>query len=79
VTDEGEGFAPVDRQRIFTKFFRAHGGEPGDAHGTGLGLFLSRGLVAAMGGRMWVESEQGAGASFVFELPVSKGAGAGRD
>jgi len=79
VTDEGEGFAPADRQRIFTKFFRAHGGEPGDEHGTGLGLFLSRGLVAAMGGRMWVESEQGTGASFVFELPVSKAAGAGRD
>jgi signal transduction histidine kinase len=32
-----------------------------------------------MGGRMWVESEQGTGASFVFELPVSKAARAGRD
>ena len=79
VTDEGEGFAPVDRQRIFTKFFRTHGAEPGDEQGTGLGLFLSRGLVAAMGGRMWVESDQGAGASFVFELPVSQSAGTGRE
>ena len=71
--------APADRQRIFTKFFRAHGGEPGDGQGTGLGLFLSRGLVAAMGGRMWVESDQGSGASFVFELPVSKRAAMGKE
>jgi PAS domain S-box-containing protein len=78
VTDEGEGFSPADRQRIFTKFFRAEGGPAGDEPGTGLGLFLSRGLVAAMGGRMWVESEQGSGSSFVFELPVSKSAAAGR-
>jgi PAS domain S-box-containing protein len=79
VSDEGEGFSPADRQRIFTKFFRAESGSPGDEHGTGLGLFFARGLVAAMGGRMWVESEQGAGSSFVFELPVSKGATAGRE
>jgi PAS domain S-box-containing protein len=79
VTDEGEGFSPADRQRIFTKFFRAEGGPAGDEPGTGLGLFLSRGLVAAMGGRMWVESEQGSGSSFVFELPVSKRAATGRE
>jgi signal transduction histidine kinase len=40
-------------------------------HGTGLGLFLARGLLLAMGGRIWVESKEGQGATFVFELPAA--------
>ena len=39
--------------------------------GTGLGLFIAHGLVSAMGGRMWVDSREGAGASFAFELPLA--------
>jgi PAS domain S-box-containing protein len=70
VQDEGVGLSPVERQRIFTKFFR--GGEDVAAHGTGLGLFLARGLVVAMGGRMWLESDEGLGSTFAFELPVTR-------
>jgi len=66
VADEGIGIAPSDRDRIFTKFYKAGGGA-----GTGLGLFIARGIVREMGGRMWVESEEGRGSRFVFELPVS--------
>ena len=40
-------------------------------HGTGLGLFLARGLLVAMGGRIWVESKEGQGSTFVFELPAA--------
>ncbi len=78
VVDEGEGIAPADRKRIFTKFF--HGGDAGPepGSGTGVGLFLARGLVAAMRGRLWVESEEGRGSRFVFELPASNEAGAGK-
>jgi PAS domain S-box-containing protein len=68
VTDEGIGVAPSDRERIFTKFYRA-----GDAQGrgTGLGLFIANGLVREMGGRMWVDAnDEGRGSRFAFELPV---------
>ncbi|HZQ81187.1 MAG TPA: GAF domain-containing protein [Gaiellaceae bacterium] len=64
VADEGVGIAPSDRDRIFSKFYKAGGGQ-----GTGLGLFIARGLVREMGGRMWVESEEGRGSRFAFELP----------
>ena len=40
--------------------------------GIGLGLYLVRGFVTAMGGRIWVESEQGKGSTFVVELPASE-------
>ena len=40
--------------------------------GIGLGLYLVRGFVTAMGGRIWVESEQGEGSTFVVELPASE-------
>jgi sensor histidine kinase regulating citrate/malate metabolism len=41
------------------------------AGATGLGLFLAEGLVTAMGGRIWVDSDEGRGATFVFELPAA--------
>jgi len=73
VADEGIGIARGDQQRIFTKFYRAEGVTQGGTPGTGLGLFLARGLLAAMGGRIWVESKEGEGSSFVFDLPLAKG------
>jgi two-component system phosphate regulon sensor histidine kinase PhoR len=72
VEDEGIGIARADQQRIFTKFYRAEEGARHSPQGTGLGLFLARGLLAAMGGRIWVESKEGEGSTFVFELPVAK-------
>jgi two-component system phosphate regulon sensor histidine kinase PhoR len=71
VADEGIGIARADQQRIFTKFYRAEGVNRAGLPGTGLGLFLARGLLAAMGGRIWVESAEGEGAAFIFELPIS--------
>ena len=78
IGDEGTGIAAAERNRIFTKFYRADGTATNGsalARGTGLGLFLVRGLLAAMSGRIWVESEEGRGSTFVFELPVSPGKG----
>jgi two-component system, OmpR family, phosphate regulon sensor histidine kinase PhoR len=73
VSDEGIGIPRADQQRIFSKFYRAE--SPPSAQGTGLGLFLARGLLAAMGGRIWVESKEGQGSTFVFELPLGDAAG----
>ena len=70
VSDQGVGIPRADQQRIFSKFFRAEDTGPG-VHGTGLGLFLARGLLLAMGGRIWVESKEGQGSTFVFELPAA--------
>jgi signal transduction histidine kinase len=67
VADEGVGIPPSERDRIFSKFYKAGGGQ-----GTGLGLFIARGLVREMGGQMWVESEEGQGSRFAFALqPVA--------
>jgi signal transduction histidine kinase len=65
IVDEGIGIPPVDRERIFRKF--ESGKDAGG--GIGLGLFLAKGLVSAMGGRIWIDSGEGKGSSFVFELP----------
>jgi two-component system phosphate regulon sensor histidine kinase PhoR len=73
VEDEGVGIPEEEQRRIFTRFYRgeAFSRDPGSG-GTGLGLFIARGLVSAMGGRMWVDSREGAGSSFAFELPLSR-------
>jgi len=77
VTDEGVGIARSDQQRIFSKFFRVGATPVNGNPGTGLGLFLVRGLLAAMNGRIWVESEEGLGSTFAFELPAWRSDGAG--
>ena len=70
VVDEGEGISEADRERIFSKFHRAD--STGGYGGAGLGLFIARGLVLAMGGRIWVDSADGGGSSFAFELPLAE-------
>jgi two-component system, OmpR family, phosphate regulon sensor histidine kinase PhoR len=71
VIDEGIGIPRSDQQRIFTKFYRSEHAAVHNPQGTGLGLFLARGLLAAMSGRIWVESTEGEGSTFVCELPVA--------
>ncbi len=67
VTDSGPGIPPSIHQQVFDKFFSV--GSPDGNQGVGLGLAISRGIVEAHGGRMWVESRRGSGATFGFELP----------
>jgi signal transduction histidine kinase len=67
VADEGVGIPAAERERIFAKFYKAGGGQ-----GTGLGLFIAQGLVREMGGRIRVDSEEGRGSRFAFELPVAR-------
>ena len=65
VSDTGTGIAPEHVPHVFDRFWR---GTPGNK-GTGLGLFIAQGIVAAHGGEIWVESEVGRGTTFHFELP----------
>jgi PAS domain S-box-containing protein len=72
VVDEGIGIPAGERERIFRKFYRAESAARDGAAGTGLGLFIAKELVTAMGGRIWVDSTEGEGSSFSFELPVAR-------
>jgi signal transduction histidine kinase len=67
VTDHGEGIPAADVPRVFRKFFRRDHGRP---TGTGLGLWISRGLVEAHGGHLTAESAIGVGSTFRFTLPL---------
>jgi two-component system sensor histidine kinase VicK len=72
VADEGIGIPQADQEQIFRKFYRGADAELRvGAGGTGLGLFIARGLVTAMGGRIWVSSREGEGSRFAFELPAA--------
>jgi signal transduction histidine kinase len=70
VADTGPGIASEDVERIFEEFQQTDLGAA-QHEGTGLGLALSKRLVELHGGRIWVESEVGAGARFVFTLPAT--------
>ena len=67
VTDTGEGIPATDLPKVFKKFFRRDMGKP---TGTGLGLWISRGLVEAHGGRLTATSDLGKGSVFRFTLPI---------
>ena len=72
VADEGIGIPQADQDEIFRKFYRGADAElRAGSGGTGLGLFIARGLVTAMGGRIWVSSREGEGSRFAFELPAA--------
>lgn len=69
VTDHGIGIGPEDLAHIFQRFYQAKGVRKSE--GLGLGLFITKMLVEAHGGRIWVESELGKGSTFSFTLPVA--------
>jgi len=72
VTDTGVGIAPQDQEAVFEEF-RQVGAAAKKVEGTGLGLTLCRKFVELHGGKIWVKSQLGRGATFTFTLPVHPG------
>ncbi len=71
VTDNGPGIDAEDREVIFDRFRQGGDTRTNRPAGTGLGLPISRQIIERLGGRLWVASEPGAGATFSFELPAA--------
>jgi len=73
VMDTGIGIPLEEQGKIFDKFYQVERGETRGFPGSGLGLHITRELVRAMGGEIWVESEPGKGSTFTFTLPLARG------
>jgi two-component system, NarL family, sensor kinase len=71
VLDEGIGIAGADAARAFELFFRSKSATR-MASGAGIGLFVCRQLVEAMGGRIWAQPRETAGTEVGFSLPVHR-------
>jgi signal transduction histidine kinase len=70
VSDQGPGIAPGDIPHVFDRFYRADEAQR-HTKGAGLGLYLSRAIVEAHGGSIWVEPRSEQGATICFSLPRS--------
>ena len=67
VADTGPGIPPEQLENIFDRYWQARGS---DQEGSGLGLFIAKGIIEAHGGRIWAEAHAGTGATFTFLLPA---------
>ena len=70
VTDGGPGLDPGELDHLFERFYRGRSARQA-SFGTGMGLSITRGLLAAAGGRIWAENIAGAGARFSMAVPGS--------
>ena len=74
VSDTGIGIPAADRPKLFTEFFRAENAKAMEEVGTGLGLAIVKEIVDQLGGRIFMESEEGVGTIFVVHLPIAPAA-----
>lgn len=75
VADNGIGLTDEQKIRVFSSFEQAETGTSRKYGGTGLGLAISKRIIELMGGTIWVESEAGQGAKFIFEISLQRGSG----
>jgi two-component system sensor histidine kinase KdpD len=71
VTDQGPGLDPAELDHLFERFYRGRAARQG-TFGTGMGLSITRGLLAAAGGQVWAENVPGAGARFSIVVPGTR-------
>jgi len=69
VRDNGIGIPPGEREKIFQRFYQVEKHLTRRHGGMGLGLSIAREMIELHGGRIWVESVEGKGSNFTFELP----------
>ena len=72
VSDQGIGIPLEEHEAIFHRFYRVDNRLRRETQGSGLGLFITRAIVEAHGGHIWVESQVGKGSRFVFTLPLGR-------
>ena len=72
VADRGEGISIDDSEKIFDRFYRVRVARNHSIRGTGLGLSICKGIVEAHGGRIWVETTQGGGATIALSIPLQE-------
>jgi signal transduction histidine kinase len=72
VTDDGIGITSKDLPRVFERFFQAESHLTRRYGGMGLGLAVAKAMIEIHNGRIWVESEEGKGSTFIFLLPVEQ-------
>jgi len=72
INDPGVGIAPDKQEKIFRKFRRLDIDDSRESYGYGLGLYITKGLVEAHGGKIWVESAEKEGSTFSFTLPLAR-------
>jgi signal transduction histidine kinase len=78
VRDHGNGIPEHELPRIFDRFYQVHRGTSRQVGGSGLGLYIARGYVRAMGGQLWAESAPGQGSTFNVALPAAEPSSAAR-
>ena len=70
VKDKGIGIPKLQQSRVGEKFFRGDNAIMAQTDGTGLGLYISKAIIEAHGGKIWFESKLGKGSTFYFFLPI---------
>lgn len=72
IKDTGIGIPKEAQEHLFEKFYRVSGGKlEGGVTGKGLGLYITKSIIEMHGGKIWVESETGKGATFFFTIPIA--------
>ena len=71
-SDTGIGIPPQEKDKIFSKFFRAENAKKFDGTGSGLGLLITKSIIESHHGKIWFESEENKGTTFIVELPIQQ-------
>ncbi|MSR87936.1 MAG: HAMP domain-containing histidine kinase [Candidatus Zambryskibacteria bacterium] len=71
IKDSGIGIPEEEQKNIFNRFFRAKNAFKTETDGSGLGLYIAKGVVEKHGGKIWFESREGEGSTFYFTIPIA--------